>query len=35
MRVYFSDKEDAYAFLKLCKLIAYVMDENEKFRKSY
>lgn len=32
MRVYFEDKNDAYAFLKLCKLVAYVMEENEKFK---
>jgi hypothetical protein len=32
MKVYFEDEADAEAFLKLCKLVAYVMEENEKFK---
>jgi hypothetical protein len=33
MRVYFEGEADAHAFLRLCKLVAYVTEENEKFRK--
>jgi hypothetical protein len=32
MKIYFEDEKDAKAFLKLCKLIAYVIEENEKFK---
>jgi hypothetical protein len=32
MKIYFEDRKDAYAFLKLCKLVAYVLEENEKFK---
>jgi hypothetical protein len=27
MRIYFEDEKDAYAFLKLCKLVAFVLEE--------
>jgi hypothetical protein len=33
MKIYFEDREDAYSFLKLCRLIAYVLEENEKHGK--
>jgi hypothetical protein len=32
MRVYFEDRKDAYAFLRLCRMIAFVLEENEKFK---
>jgi len=33
MIVYFEDRKDAKDFLKLCKLVAYVLEENEKFKR--
>jgi hypothetical protein len=32
MIVYFEDKNDGETFLRVCKLIAYILDENEKFK---
>jgi hypothetical protein len=32
MRVYFEDRKDAYAFLRLCRLIGKILEENEKFK---
>lgn len=33
MRIYFEEGKDAYSFLRLCKLIAYILEENEKLTK--
>jgi len=33
MIAYFEDEHDSETFLRLCKLIAYVLEENEKFKK--
>jgi hypothetical protein len=32
MKIYFEDEKDTYAFLDLCKIIAKVMEESEKFK---
>jgi hypothetical protein len=32
MRICFEDEKDTYAFLNLCKIIAKVIEENEKFK---
>jgi hypothetical protein len=33
MKVHFEDEDDAKAFLEFCRLIAKVMEENEKWEK--
>lgn len=32
MKIYFEDENDAEAFLKLCRIVTKVMEENEKFK---
>jgi len=32
MKIYFEDKKDAEAFLRLCRIIGNIMEENEKFK---
>lgn len=32
MKIHFEDKSDTYVFLEFCRLIAYVLEENENFK---
>ena len=34
MKIYFEDDKDTENFLNLCKIIAKVIEENEKFKKN-
>jgi len=34
MKIYFEGEKDAEAFLRLCKIISKVIEENEKFGKA-
>jgi len=33
MRIYFEDESDAKVFLKICRIIGRIIEENEKFGK--